>query len=117
MGFILRTPGLNHGLEARIRGMVQRHCDQWRSEEDGARPSGPTCHWVHVNRREPQREWETGQWATGVSAAVFGLLARGEWGSRPHKGTKMGRGPRIGPKHHFLSFFFLLILFSVFLYS
>jgi hypothetical protein len=85
MGFILHTPGFNRGLEAGIQGMIQRRRGRWISEEDGARISGPTCHWAHVNRRELQREWETDQWASGVRAAVFGLLRTrrvGKWAAQ-----------------------------------
>jgi hypothetical protein len=46
----------------------------------------------------------------------LGSCARGEWGSGPHRGTKMGRGPRIGPKRHFLSFYFdFIFYFSLFI--
>jgi hypothetical protein len=44
IGFILRAPGFNRGSGAGISGMVQRRRGQWRSEEDGVRSSGPTCH-------------------------------------------------------------------------
>ena len=83
IGFILRAPGFNRGLEAEIHSMVERRCGRWRSEEDGTCPSGPTCHWAHVNRREPQTgvgDWSVGQWCRRSCFRLLRAKSGGEVG-------------------------------------
>jgi hypothetical protein len=117
IGFILRAPGFNRGLEAEIHSMVERRCGRWRSEEDGTCPSGPTCHWAHVNRREPQTgvgDWSVGQWCR---CSCFRLLRTESvgGGSGPHTGKKWAARVEFGLAAGFL-FFIIFFSFSYFVF-